>query len=384
LTASVIALGLMAGSPAAAGAGQSAVQLTASESALTVNQPVTLTATVTADADGAAPSGTVTFQNQGKPISGCAGETAAASGQSATAQCTASFGAPRAQLTAVFTSTSGPGSGATSPAVTVPVATSRPSISLHVTRRIQAGKRVTLTAKLSLTAGRTEPLQPSGSVKFSDRGRTVPGCGGRKVSDLSATCSVTYTLPGGHAITATYLGDTNYEPATSGRSSLSITAIPIKGHITATMSWKFFFSPTYSTILSLVAGGLYEGTNVLVGCHGHGCPFGTVTYPVHRPGRCSPSVPSVECPPMVFNLIAGFAGRKLSPGTLVSVMIIHPQYVGKYYGFAMRARQPPIVSIACLAPGSTIPGVACSPGTIATVPQHGHVRPSGLAIAHHR
>jgi hypothetical protein len=375
----------MAVLPAAAQAAPSSIQLTASASALVVNQPATLSATVSAAGTGAAPAGTVTFQNRGKPITGCTGETATASGQSATAQCTASFGAPEAQLTAVFTAASGSGvQGSTSAAVTLAVAQDRPSVSLRVTRRIQAGRRVTFTARLLLPAGRTGPLQPSGSVKFSDRGRTVSGCGSRRLSKLSATCSVTYTLPGSHAITATYAGDVNYVAAASTRSALTVTPIPIKGHITATLSWNFFFSPTYSTVLSLGAGGLFEGTSVLVACQGHGCPFGAVTYPVHRPGRCAPSVPSIDCPPMVFNLIAGFAGRKLSPGVIVTVMIVHPQYVGKYYGFAIRARQPPIVSIACLAPDSTIPGAACSPGTIATVPQHGGVSPSGLATAHRR
>ena len=225
-----------------------------------------------------------------------------------------------------------------------------------------------MTASLSVPRATPAPPPPTGTVKFSDRGTPISGCAAQKVAKLVATCSVTFVVAGRHPISASYGGDATYAPVTSASSTLAVTAIPIKGDITARTSWTFLFTPTYTRVLSLTVGGLYEGSDVLVGCEGRGCPFHSKDFPVLRPKKCSPSIPATDCPPNTFFLTKYFTGRRLAVGARITILISHPSYVGKYYSFAVRARQKPAVTIACLAPDSTQPGLGCRPGPDQGIP----------------
>jgi hypothetical protein len=51
--------------------------------------------------------------------------------------------------------------------------------------------------------------------------------------------------------------------------------------------------------------------------------------------------------------------HRLYVGTQITVQVIRPRWIGKYYTFTMRAAQGPRIQIACLAPGATRPGVGC-------------------------
>jgi hypothetical protein len=232
---------------------------------------------------------------------------------------------------------------------------------LRVAKQIRAARRTTMTASLSVPRATPTPPAPAGTVRFSDRGKPISGCTAQKISKLVATCSVTFVVAGRHPISASYGGDATYAPATSASSTLAVSAIPIKGDITALTSWTFLFTPTYTRVLGLTVGGLYEGSDVVVGCEGKGCPFRSEDFPVLRPKKCSPTVPANACPPNNFFLTKYFAGRRLAVGARLMILISHPSYVGKYYGFTMRARSKPAVQIACLAPQSTLPGVGCRP-----------------------
>jgi hypothetical protein len=43
----------------------------------------------------------------------------------------------------------------------------------------------------------------------------------------------------------------------------------------------------------------------------------------------------------------------------VTVQILRPGWIGKYYLFTMRAGRGPKIKISCLAPGRTAPGRGC-------------------------
>ena len=74
------------------------------------------------------------------------------------------------------------------------------------------GQTVTYTATVSPAGG--------GSVAFDDGGTPVPGCAARSLSSSGqATCQVTYTTTGSHAITAVYSGDA----ASAGSTSAVLT-----------------------------------------------------------------------------------------------------------------------------------------------------------------
>ena len=242
------------------------------------------------------------------------------------------------------------------------------SLALRVAKQARQGRRTTMTATVSAPAPTAGAPAPTGTVAFNDRGKPITGCGAEKLTKLTATCDVTFWVTGRHPISAQYGGDATYAASTSSGSTLNVTAIPIKGDITARTSWTFRFTPTYTSVLGLTVRGLYEGSDVVVACQGNGCPFRSDTFPVLRPKLCSPSVPALSCPPNNFFLTKYFAGRRLAAGAQITILISHPTYIGKYYSFTVRARQSPTVKIACLAPGSTLPGEGCRPRPDQNIP----------------
>jgi hypothetical protein len=246
--------------------------------------------------------------------------------------------------------------------------TTQTSVALRVAKQIRSGQRTTMTATLSVPATTPAPPAPTGTVRFSDRGKPISGCAAQKLNKLAASCDVTLIVSGRHPITATYGGDATYAVATSAASTLNVTAIPVKGDITARTSWTFRFTPTSTSVLNLTVGGLYEGSDVVVGCQGKGCPFSSENFPVLRPKICSPRVAPTACPPNNFFLTKYFAGRRLAIGAKITILISHPDYLGKYYSFTVRARKEPVVAIACLAPNSTQPGVGCNPRPDQNIP----------------
>ncbi len=241
------------------------------------------------------------------------------------------------------------------------------SLALRVAKQVRQGRRTTMTATVSTTPA-AGAAAPTGTVTFSDRGKPIGGCSSQKLSKLTATCDVTFWETGKHPISAQYAGDATYAGSTAPGSSLFVTAIPIKGDITARTSWTFRFTPTYTSVLNLTVTGLYEGTDVLVGCQGKGCPFRSEDFPVLRPKICPSSRPALSCPPNNFFLTKYFSGRRLAVGAQLTILISHPGYIGKYYGFTAQARKSPTVKIACLAPGNTDPGVGCRPRPDQNIP----------------
>ena len=257
---------------------------------------------------------------------------------------------------------------AATPHATAAVGTTQTTIALRVAKQVRAGRRTTMTASLTVPAATPAPPPPTGTVRFSDRGKAISGCAAQKISKLVASCSVTFVAAGKHPISASYGGDANYAPVTSASSTLAVAAIPVKGDITARTSWIFLFTPSYTRVLSLTVGGLYEGSDVVLGCQGRGCPFRDEDFPVLRPKICPPSRPALSCPPNNFFLTKYFAGRRLAVGAQLTILITHPGYIGKYYSFTVRARKSPAIKIACLAPGSTLPGVGCRPRPDQNIP----------------
>jgi len=235
------------------------------------------------------------------------------------------------------------------------------SVGLRLPKEIRQGRRTTMTATVSAQTPPAGAAAPSGTVTFSDHGKPIDNCRSLKLNKLSATCAVTFWDTGRHPISARYGGDATYTASTSPSSDLTVTAIPVKGDITARTNWTFRFTPTYTSILALTVSGLYEGSDVVVGCRGKGCPFRSEDFPVLRPKICSPSVPALSCPPNNFFLTKYFSGRRLAPGAQLTILITHPSYIGKYYSFTVVARKSPAIKIACLAPGSTLPGAGCRP-----------------------
>jgi hypothetical protein len=358
------------------------------------NQTVKLTATISTTAQGAQPSGSVSFLDAGLPIGACMNLPVFTSSQSATVICQSSFPASvppssAQQLTAVFTSD---GStpvlrSATTSAQSLTVNQDSATTSLDVSSTVYVGQSTTYTATVAPPNVRPGPIQPTGEVGFTDGGQPIAGCTAQPVIDGGATCTVTYATPGTHTIKATYGGDRNFTGSTSSSQNVTVVTPPappappapppptpaptspvspasvppvaqVLGAISATMQWTFNYTPQYTEVLALVLNGAQQ-TAVTVRCAGRGCPFKNhaivvgATHPCgkHLRRRCSNA--------LGFNLTRIFRSHHLKVGERITVMITKPSWIGKYYRFTIRAGRGPGVHIGCLAPGAMSPGGPC-------------------------
>ncbi len=345
--------------------------LTTAPSTAVTNQTITIIATVTTGSGS--PAGAMTFEQAGIPITGCAIVPVVPAGPSipvVTVACQATFAAVTSpdQLTAVFTPAPGSdASGSTSAPVTLSVGPDTTTTTLAASNtNPTAGSKVTYTA--TVTPARSGHATPSGAVEFLDGTATIGGCAaqptGASGGSVTASCSVTYAAAGTHTISARYLGDANFTRSTSAVAEVGVHkktgAAPRR--LTSTMQWTFFYTPSYTKILELVVDQVPLGANVLISCHGSGCPFASHTYALLKRTVCTPKSKGkcvVKTPSSTVNLQPAFRNRRLHVGTKLTINVLRSGWIGKHYVFTILSRGPPRTQIACLAPGSNRPGVGC-------------------------
>jgi hypothetical protein len=206
-----------------------------SPSTSTVDQSVTLNATITPNpasnavstANLVAMTGNVSFSDSGTGISGCASQpiTYSSASGTATASCITSALAAGGHSDIIATylgNTSYNSSPANTPAT---VTVSKASSTVSVTA---SPASPTLNNPVTYTAAITFPnplaIAPLGTdtVSFSDNGTTIGACSAQPIT-VTATSYIYQATCGGHAIFATFSGDTNYL-STSGNLSLSIAS----------------------------------------------------------------------------------------------------------------------------------------------------------------
>jgi len=208
-------------------------------------------------------------------------------------------------------------------------------------------------------------VSPSGDVEFLDAGKPIAGCTSLRLmsgtASATATCTITYQQAGHHIITARYGGDANFTgSSTSEAQHVTVHPLPILGTVKATMTWTFFYTPTWTALRAFTITGAPVGSTVALTCSGKGCPFAKRINNVRK--RACTSKARTRCPPShpgTINLMRGFQGRRLKAGARIIVTVSRPQWIGKYYVFTIRPAQPPAIHIECLAPGGTKPGVGC-------------------------
>ncbi|MGZ6668377.1 MAG: Ig-like domain repeat protein [Solirubrobacteraceae bacterium] len=344
------------GTPAASARTSSVTTTVATSLAVLPNNPITnqqatLVATVTSGSANAHPSGSLTFSDGGRVISGCANKILQASAQSATFICQSSFAAGTSQLTVAFS----PATGtfvvpSVSAPVTLDVGRDATSTSLAVTKQVQRAKQATYAATIVLPLSNSGPLEPTGAVRFLDHGRPIPGCMARPLSQLVATCVTSYRSVGTHQISARYVGDLNFAPSTSPSRSMRVvehsSRPAVLGFVSSTLQWQFQYHPTYTVVTGLEADRLATGMTVVLACRGPSCPFKRVRFPV--PAGAS-----------TIDLRPTFHKRRLRPGSEITVRITHSHWIGKYYAFTVRPGRGPTIVLSCLGVGQARPGSGC-------------------------
>jgi len=351
------------------GSDATATVLQASPGTAVTNETVTLTATVSSAIGAPFPAGTVAFENGGATIGTCDGVSVSPTAQSVTALCSTAFAASTAQLTAVFTPTEGSFlTGSVSPTESVLVGPGSSSTSLDASSSVAVGIRTIYTATVTTSSTGLGVIEPSGAVEFLDAGQPIGSCSSQPLLDGAATCAVTYGGAGAHAITARYLGDANF--AASSSPTEFVRAIPTPaggpgapagagGAITSTMQWTFRYAPSYTMVRALVVNGTSLGATVLVDCHGRGCPFARRAIDVADDKDCSVKMRRMCSADGTVLITPGFGNRHLGVGARITVAIMKPSWVGKYYAFTIEAARGPRVQIGCLAPGASRPGGDC-------------------------
>jgi hypothetical protein len=249
----------VSGTPTASTAAATTIAITSSLDPSTAGQSVTFTATVTSQTAGTI-TGTVTFLDGGTSIG-----TGSLSSGKATFTTTA-LTAGNHSVTASY-----PGDANFAPSHSSGILQTVNAGSLAASSTALAssgnpsalGQSVTFTATVaSQTAGTI-----TGSVNFLD-GATQLGSGA--ISSGKATFSTTTLTQGTHAITAHYLGDTNFASSTSAAVTQTVTGAALAPTTTAlassanpsTVSQSVLFT---ATVTSQTAGAITGAVNFLDG-----------------------------------------------------------------------------------------------------------------------
>ena len=330
------------------------------------NQTANMIATVTSSSPGAPPAGALTFEAAGAPIGGCSIVPVATFNQSVNVTCPTAFSASTSpeHLTAVFTAAAGSNvTGSTSQAVTVVVGQASTSTTLDVSNpTVFDGSKATYTA--TVAAGQASPFAPSGSVKFSDHGKPIASCSSQALvqsqGSRSAQCTVRYRKTGRHTITALYSGDRGFSGSASAPQAVRVEqqSPTVQGAITAKTHWTFRFTLTYTMFTSMRVHKLRPGTTIVLICRGHGCPAPRQSLRVTTKA-CGPNAQCVTEKDQLVDLFPRLRGHRLGVGTVLTIELTRPNWIGKAYVIKIRSGRKPPYRILCLKPGSTRPGVDC-------------------------
>jgi large repetitive protein len=168
-------------------------------------------ATYTASISPTIATGTVEFQDEGIPISGCTTQTINLGSAECNVATYASAGSHT--ITGVYSGDAND-SASISTFLIQTISKAATTIALaSSTNPSRSGQALTYTATVTPTTG-------TGTVEFKDAGATITGCARQTLSLGSATCPIaSYMGAGPHTITAVYSGDT----ADTGSASAILT-----------------------------------------------------------------------------------------------------------------------------------------------------------------
>ncbi len=247
--------------------GSATVTLSSTPNPSNFSQPVTISAAVAplscsgTPPPTTSPTGTVTFYDGTTQI----GQSGIVSGTASTS--TSTLGIGNHSLSATYSGDSNFGS-ATSNVVTQVV---NPGKTNTTTSLSTSANPITTTQPLTLTAS-VVPSGATGQVQFKDGGAVI---GTSTLSGGTATLTLSSLTAGVHALTAVYLGDTNFNSSTSNTVSETVNP-PGKTNTTTSLSTSANPIATGQP-LTLTASVTPAGATGQVQFSDGGSPIATVT-----------------------------------------------------------------------------------------------------------
>ncbi len=198
---------------------QTATTVTAVPNPGIAGKPIAITATVNVTAGSTTPTGTVTFTSGTTAL----GSTALTNG---TAVINPVLAPGTYQIVATYTGdTDDAGSASTALPLTVNLATTTTTFTVAPNPAV-VDSTVTFTATVTGNGG-----TPTGTVSFLN-GTTLLGTATLN-AQATATFSTSTLAVGTYTVTASYSGDTNDSPSTSGATSLTVSLIPTTTNLSA-------------------------------------------------------------------------------------------------------------------------------------------------------
>lgn len=255
-----------------------------SAGAVTVNQAVTLTATVTPTSPVALSTGTVAFSDGGTPISGCTAQAINVSTGQAT--CTATFVTAGAHaISAAYSGDSNyeatVAGGETSATQSVNKANSAVNVSSSGSSNVNGS--VTFTATVTPYSGTSALTSPftgaaavTGNITFSSNGTNL--CTPQAITFVSgnyqASCTTSSLPAGSPTILAAYSGDANYigsnnnTTQTVGKTA-TVVVVSTAGATTVNQPVALTATVTPNAPVALSSGGTVafsDGSTAISGC----------------------------------------------------------------------------------------------------------------------
>ena len=232
--------------------------LTSSQNPSQFGQPVTFTATVTANGGGS-PTGTVNFTADGNALCSAVPLTSLGGGSS---MATCSSAVLSAGIHSIVATYSGDEQFAPSTSQPLVQLVNRAASSLAITANPPSpsvfGQPVTFTA----TASGSNGGSPTGTVNFTADNMAIAGCTGlaltQQQSGSTATCQTASLPVGSHTISTAYGGDGNFGPSTAsisytvGAAAADFTVLPISpASVTVTQGFSNNNDPFFAQTINV-------------------------------------------------------------------------------------------------------------------------------------
>jgi hypothetical protein len=274
--------------------------VTPSSATPAVGTPVTITAVLTSAAGVVAPTGTVTFSDNGVSLGTAA---VGSNGQASTAAPSNSVAALTVGNHEIAAAYSGDAKYAPSSATALEMVVTKATTKMDLAATpAQAGEPVTMQAAVTVLGPGT-PAQ-GGTVDFFNSSTAIAGCSGVALANGIAQCTTMFAQLGAYVINASYSGGPN---TTAVTASLQLTV----GKLT-----PGFYAAAYSTSLPYGAGvgitALAMGTPTPTGSVTFSDGAATLATMTLGPDGTAPlAIPSKTLPPLAVgthSIVAAYSG----------------------------------------------------------------------------